>query len=428
MGNSLVQMRSEAGLSSTELIGGTGSNTLKTLIKYLGFLEKGVIALELMFLTGVRGSFLFIVLYPVIVLLIIWHWKSIVRIGTREKPLWLFIGLVLVSVLWSAAPKVTLTRSFLFVATTLFGLYLAARYSLNEQLRLLAWGLGLQAILSFVFALAVPQQGIMHGLHEGAWQGIQLHKNHLGRHMVISAIVFLLLAISSRGYRWLLWCGFSLSLLLIVLSTSKTALVILVIPLAVLPFYRALRWSYSWMVPFLISVILVGGSAAVLFMANAEPILNALGKDITLTGRTELWSTLLDKVWQRPWFGYGYGGFWLGWAGESADIWLITGWKPPHAHNGFLDILIALGLVGLLVFGVVYVTAVSRAVSWVRSSKSDTGFWHVLYLTLLFLVNLTESTFTSRTIFWALYVATIFSTHINPDSNKEKNTYKIHTN
>ena len=388
--------------------------------------EKAYAVLILLLLTGARKSHtLFIVFSPLILLLVILQWKGIIRISLKEKLFWVFIGLVVTSVLWSAAPNATLTRSFALVQTTLFGAYLAVRYSMKEQLQLLAWALGIVALLSFFVALAFPQQGIMQVLHEGAWRGILGQKNVLGRIMVLSTLVFLLLALSSRKHSLLLWAGFSLSFLLILLSTSKTALVVLLTLLVLLPLYRALRWSYSWMVPFLSAVVLVGGSVAVLLVSSAENILHAMGKDLTLSGRTDLWAAVLNKIWERPWFGYGYGGFWLGWNGESADIWMITGWRPPHTHNGLLEVWLALGLVGVMVFIAVFIATFLRAAVWLRLSKSAIDFWPLLYLSLLLLLNLTESTFSSKTIFWTLYVATILSTHTNPVSKTQRKSLQL---
>jgi O-antigen ligase len=394
------------------------------LVKFFEVLEKGFVVLALLLLTGPRGTeTLAYGIYPITFLLIVVRWKGIVRISIREKLLWVFIGLVLVSVLWSAAPKLTLIRSVTLLGTTLFGTYLAGRYSLNEQLRLLACALGIEVLLSFLFALALPEYGIVNdGLHNGAWQGITTHKNAFGRHMDISALVFLLLAMSSRRHRWLMWAGFSLSVSLVLLSTSKTALIIFLTILSLFPLYRSLRWSYTWMVPFLITVVLAGGSLALLLVSNAETIVAAIGRDLSLTGRTDLWAAVIAKIWERPWFGYGYGGFWLKWEGESADIFLITGWEPPHSHNGLLEIWLALGLVGVLIFVPGFLIAYLRTVAWVRSTNSATGLWPMVYLTLMFLINLTESTFGAKAIFWALYVATLLSTHNNPASKTEKIT------
>lgn len=390
------------------------------LAKVLGVLEAGVIVLALISLTNVRGSkVLELGISPIILFLVVMQWKRILHIALKEKLLWLLTGFALASVLWSAAPGATLTATFGFVWVQVIGLYLA-RYTLNDQLRLIASALGITALVCLVIGLIAPEVGVLQGLDQGAWKGIFNSKNLLGRYMVLSALVFLLLAISSMKLRWLMWSGFGLSLFLIMLSTSKSALVLLLTFLPLLLVYTTLRWSYSWIVPFLfISFVTAGGSLAILLVSRAETIVNALGKDLTLTGRTELWAALLDKIWERPWLGYGYGGFWhRTQEGESADIWAITGWQPPHAHNGYLEILIELGLVGLLLFALIFLAAFLRAVIWVRLTRSVSGLWPPVYLTLLLLINLTESTLISNNMFSALFITTLLSTHNNLASSR----------
>ena len=80
-----------------------------------------------------------------------------------------------------------------------------------------------------------------------------------------------------------------------------------------------------------------------------------LGKDLTLTGRTGIWSAVLDSIAKRPLLGYGYQAFWLGLEGESYRIILAVSWVLAQAQNGFLDVMLEMGTVGLaivlLVFG-----------------------------------------------------------------------------
>lgn len=66
-------------------------------------------------------------------------------------------------------------------------------------------------------------------------------------------------------------------------------------------------------------------------------------------GRLRLWRHLSKKIQDRPWLGYGIGGFWRGMHGPSADIWKLEPWRPPHAHNGFIDVWLDLGAIGLSV-------------------------------------------------------------------------------
>lgn len=344
-------------------------------------------------------------------LLIIARWKSVFMTAIKGKLIWLLVGIALVSFLWSDVPELSLRRSLVLLGTTWFGLYLAARYTLKEQLHLLAWALGIAAVLSVVVALAFPSIGLMGKGFSGAWRGIFAHKNPLGRIMDLSALVFLLLAISTHRYRSLLmWVGFGLSVSLILLSTSKTALALLLTLLLLLPLYRALRWNYSLAVPFFITFICVSGGVAILLIGNLEKILGSMGRDLTLTGRTVLWAAVLGKIWQRPWLGYGYVAFWRGREGESADVWTATAWTPGHSHNGFLDLSLDLGLLGLLAFLLSWLTTYLRAVTWVRLTKTAEWLWTPMYLTFLVLCNLTESAIlVPNAIFWVLYVAVTLS-------------------
>ncbi len=361
---------------------------------------------------------LFLGIQTGIILLIVVWWKRVVRIVIKEKFLWVFLGITLASVFWSTAPGVTLQRVVILLRATLFGVYLAARYSLKEQLQFVAWALGIAAVLSLMFVIALPSYGVMgtsdfytsqEVAHSGVWKGIYGHKNILGHFMSLGALVFFFLATSSRKYVWVKWVGFCLCVSLLLLSTAKTALIVFVVTMAVIPLYKALRWNQTFALAFFIVLILVGGAMATLFLNNAETILGTFGRDTTLTGRTLLWPAVLYKIWQRPWLGYGYGGFWLGWDGESADVWRIVRWEVPHAHNGFLDVWLNIGLLGLLAFALSFLATWLQALSWARRTKTAEGLWPFAYLTFLILTNLGESTFFRLQSIWVLYVALTLS-------------------
>src|SRR5690606_2897478 len=115
------------------------------------------------------------------------------------------------------------------------GLYLAVRYGARELLGLLAAALGTAAALSVAFALALPAHGIDHEVHLGAWRGVFPQKNGLGQTMALGTLAFLLLSLRAEGRRWIAWSGAALCASLVLLSTSKTALAVLLTCLALLP-------------------------------------------------------------------------------------------------------------------------------------------------------------------------------------------------
>ena len=400
--------------------------------------EKGFVVSSLLISTGsltrVSGGdgntvslpllqFVWFGIYAVTLLLLLALSKSVLRVGARDKLSWLLVAIALFSVLWSTLPDITLRRSVALVGTELFGIYVATRYSLDEQLRLLAWTLGIAAILSLVVTIAIPSYGIEFS---GAWRGIYAQKNILARLMVLSAMVFLLLALKGKRHRWIPWAMFGISVLLMLLSASKAALVNFLTLLLLLVLYRALRLRYTSAIPVSIFAILTIGGLVNLISSNSDLLLKSLGKDPTLTGRTELWDAVSVMIWKRPILGYGYGGFWTnGENGPAAYVWDAVNWKPVHAHNGILTLCLDLGLLGVSVFALGYLRNIIRSVSWIRLTKTPEGFWPLIYMSFMFMYNQAESSILYQNdIFWIIYTAVSFSRPIQDIQARELSTYR----
>lgn len=377
----------------------------------LQVLTKGSGAAEDNLSGNIRIQILWLSIYTIAFLLALRQWKKFIYTITRNKLLLLLIGIVLFSFFWSVAPQVSLRRSVALVGTTLIGMYLATRYSPSQLLRIIAWTFSIGAILSLVFSLTLPLYGIQgsHLLIGSPWRGIYRHKNLLGRIMALNAVTLLLIAPNNRKYRWILWAGVGLSVGLLLLSQTKTGLVIFLSLLILLPIYKALRWSYTVVLPLLIVAVNVGGIVSVWLVDNLETILTALGKDSTLTGRTPLWEAVINKIQERPLLGYGYGAFWLGLDGESADIWQI-GWDAPNSHNGVLDVWLDLGLLGVSVFFIGFIIAFIQGVKWLRSTKTAEPLLVLVYLTQMLIDSQASANIlTQNDIFWVLYVAIVLS-------------------
>ncbi|MGD1874363.1 MAG: O-antigen ligase family protein [Mastigocoleus sp.] len=365
---------------------------------------------------------LFLGVYTVTCLLIFIRRKSFLRVAQMDIWVWLLIGIALASTLWTFAPDITLRRSILLLGSTLFGVYLAMRFTIREQLQLMAWAFGIIIILSVVFGIAIPRYGIMSlqegGAHAGSWRGVMTHKNILGRTMVLSAIVFQFVGMSNPiknpKYRWVPWMGYVLSIALIILCTSKTSLIVLLTLTIIFPLYQTWRRNYTQLIPITIAILLVLGSTTILFVDNLPIVANVVGRDLTLTGRTDIWSTMFDLIWKRPVFGYGFNAVWQDWDNEvTAYLWRVLEWECPYGHNGFMDLLAELGFAGLITFSLSYMSTYIRGIMWLRISKFAEGLWTLMYLTFLVIYNISESSLlATNSIYWILYVSTIFSTAI----------------
>ena len=104
----------------------------------------------------------------------------------------------------------------------------------------------------------------------------------------------------------------------------------------------------------LLIVAMLAVSASVLFLGVSPDALSTMGRDPTVTGRTEVWSRLLSLV-QNPLVGAGFESYWLG--PRLEKLWSIYWWHPNEAHNGYLEIYLNLGWIGIILLAVVLVTA-----------------------------------------------------------------------
>lgn len=359
----------------------------------------------------------------VTLLLIIGRWKKVLAIVRKEKVLWVLLGITLASPLWSDMPLITLEHTMSLFRVTVFGIYFATRFNIKEQLQLLAWTFSIAAILSLFVCLAVPHYGVVGvGLivgqeeivHTGTWRGIYIHKTFLGSIMSIASLIFLFCGIGKYKYPWIIWACFFLTIFLLLRSTTTAALGILLIIMMMIPCCRLLRINFTLFLSLFCGLFLLASTASTAIATNADSIFNSIGKEPTISGRTLLWPLLLDQIWKRPWLGYGYGTFWEGgWEGQPSDIWrgLIGGFEPPHAHNGFLELWVDIGLIGLAIFTVSFATVLWRSLVWLQKNKSVEGIVPIILLTQIILLNLTESYLMRSDIYWLLYVTLTLSMH-----------------
>jgi exopolysaccharide production protein ExoQ len=130
-------------------------------------------------------------------------------------------------------------------------------------------------------------------------------------------------------------------------------------------------------------------SASVLFLDFSPTALKTLGKDPSLTGRTEVWGTLLSLD-RSPVLGTGFESFWLG--PRLDALWTKYWWHPNEAHDGYLEVYLNVGWVGIALLGVVLVTSY-RAVFRAWRNRVPAGSLCLTYCFVGLAYNFTEAAF-----------------------------------
>ena len=305
---------------------------------------------------------------------------------------------------WSIDSAVTERRAIAIVATTLGGLFMAMRYDWRTMLRLFGAVWLFMAVVSIVSGIVAPGFAVMQDVHTGAWRGMWWEKNALGGHMARASFLMAFLLLMDRPWRKLWAAALVMCVALVLLSTSKTALIGLLFGIGVLV---AGAWMRRGVVSTLsmlwAGVVLVAGAAMALVLAP-ELVFQLLGRDATLTGRTDIWTALMDAIAARPWLGYGYGAFWGVDSQPAYMVRLATEWAVPTAHNGWLETALSIGLVGLAGLIMSYLLFVFRAA---RLAVRDwTGLFALGVAGQFLLFSLSESiALQQNTIVWVTLVS-----------------------
>ncbi|UTP40087.1 O-antigen ligase family protein [Phenylobacterium sp. LH3H17] len=299
------------------------------------------------------------------------------------------VGWAGASVMWSIEPDVTLRRAIALAATTLMGLYLASSLGGRRFAELVALTMLLLALGSYFVCLAVPKMGVSQDINAGTWRGLWYEKNEMGAMMVYASLAAVA-AFLTNPRRRLLWGGaLVLFIGLIIMTRSATSFLSLLIVLGGATVFAFMRLGRAASVVAIWLGVTGMSALAGLYLFAPTLFYAALGKDATFTGRTDIWNAVLRAHEAEPVLGYGYAAFW----GRQSDIanWIRDAlqWRVPSAHNGWLDLLIQLGLVGVGIFAAIF--AISLLTAVVRHQRLGDGYWATLFLAVYSLQTMSES-------------------------------------
>lgn len=334
--------------------------------------------------------------------------RGLIRAALDVWPSLLIVLMALVSVAWSIAPDATLSRAGLLGAATVFALAWAARFEPSRGLGQLVCALSIVGVGTVILDVAgsgVASRGSYDGMH-----GWFTSRNHLARAMGLAALACGVAAFDVRWRRYSV-LGVTGCLVLVALTGSRAGMSVSVGCLIGLAGWAVLvrrgpEGPWAWRIA-AVAVVLCG---CVVFVQR-DALLTWMGRDATLSNRTVLWRLLVEVSGERPWGGFGYGAFWS--KGTAPARWVKArfGEYPWHAHNGFLDLKLDLGWIGVSGFVLVLLWQLMRALRLTFEGDNWIRFWPVAYLVYFISSNLAESELVRHeSLYWVVYIAVVAQT------------------
>lgn len=362
---------------------------------------------------GAKGLLRFLVLpsFALAALLVALRPRAMLAALVRHPLLTLLLVWVWCSLAWSLDPSVSLRRASALTAYTLIACWLAIGYEPVALLRRLTGVLLAQLLLSLAFAAAFPALAFMPDDH--LLRGIFLHKNVLGQ-VVVFAAILLLLGWQFRAIpRFVAGLGLGLVATMAAMTGSATALLLIgvVAGVQLLPaiLARPPREAAATLLLLMAAAMfaLLGG---ILLIDEAMAL---LGRDFTLTGRTQLWALAVSMIQERPLLGYGYAVF-FDLPSVAYYVEEALRWKIPNAHSGFLEVALGLGLPGAALVTFMLLAGLARALRTLGAARhGDPAVSYAAAFSLLYLLaysarNLVESDLVSQSqMSWVLAVVAL---------------------
>lgn len=308
----------------------------------------------------------------------------------KIKPHWTLLCLGCLSIsssFWAEVPKASLGGALLLMATYLL---------VVTHIRLAGWHKTIRSSINcflvfelscFIYIALIPHYGLAVGEHLGKWQGIFTHKNTLGSFGALAfAISFWYWLISKNKIAAL---SVVLASILVLGSQSTTAIGIVLISFVfnvacIFPFIRTLIYKNR--------ILILFGLLALSIFAVYETITLGMGspneKYGTFSNRNVIWIYIFAKVAMSPFFGYGLDQLSVTNSLDGTDFASQVGFLVASAHNGFIETLYSLGVVGL-------VTVLLILVVFVKNLANNKAFTFFLGYVFIFII---ENTFESKMV------------------------------
>ena len=319
--------------------------------------------------------------------------------------IWLIFLVVylFISTVWSSMFSISVTRFIRETPVVIMAFIILSEHNPREaMLSVLRRTTYILIPFSVLLIKYFPEYGVQYSRWSGeiSWIGVTMQKNGLGR-LCLIAVFFLFWSIIKRRKEhhiaavkyqtaieiFLIIVAFYLLKGPSIGAMSATAVTSLTVGLTVflgLLFMNKIKFypSVNTLMAIITAVIIFGVFTVFSSGTTVGSFTTNIGRDATLTGRTEVWQNLLPVAMKHPILGHGFGGFWTA---ESRDFFMIS-----EAHSGYLDVLLEIGFVGLILVTLFLLSSCRKAQQMLKDNFYWASLW-ICFLIMAVIHNISES-------------------------------------
>jgi exopolysaccharide production protein ExoQ len=318
------------------------------------------------------------------------------------------------SVLWSDFPDVAFKRWFRAVGDVVMVLVVLSDPDWIAAFKRLLTRLSFVLVpLSILLIRYYPDLGRVYSKNGSpAWTGVTTDKNALGMLCLIFglAAIFRIVTICQgeegpHKTRPLIAQGLLISMTIYLLHAANSATALACFGLAggLMVLTCLFRWARKPVILHVMVATVLAVAFSALFLGVGTGLVEDLGRNSTLTGRTTIWHYALLRV-SNPLLGTGFESFWLGprLLQVSRDIHQGVN----EAHNGYIEVYLNLGWVGVALLAGIILSGYRRIIPAVRR-QAQAGSLRLAYFITAVAYNFTEAGFKMMHPVWIVFLLAI---------------------
>lgn len=270
-----------------------------------------------------------------------------------DWPIAILITITFIASILSSEPGLAINRSLRLLPAFGYAIIFSHLFPIRTTWRIILCASIASAIGGICISLLVPKLGLSQigGAYDSSWRGLQGHKNFTGFIFGISIILSVVACQHRLVDRRMAASAAFFSLIMIVAARSATAMLATAAALLVInamAFAGSLRTVPRLFALAALAALLV--TVTYFTVIFPETVTLITGRDLTLTGRTEIWAMVSELIRQSPWTGHDFP-FWSIDSADRSQIWHRATYNVLHSHNSWLDLVLQLGLPAAILVG-----------------------------------------------------------------------------
>ena len=347
-----------------------------------------------------RNIFLFLIVAAAIA--VFQRRSRLAGLISRNAALCMFLVYCGISIAWSDFPTVSIKRYVKDLGDVLMVLVILTEASPVEAISSVVKRCAYTLIpMSIVLYKYYPGIGRVYDRWNGKVivTGVTSNKNELGVLALICGLLLIwslllvrrgrLVPANPKVASFVIASVLVMTIWTLITANSATSIACFALGTTVLMLAPSAAGRLKWLGVFSLLILAAALAVDISSAGLLDTFTSALGRDATLTGRTDLWADLLTLA-GNPLIGVGFGSFWLG--DRLSELWSKYWWQPTEAHNGYLEVYLELGLLGCALLGCVIVSLARRCATTLMSDP-DIGRLRLALLVVALVYNITEAAF-----------------------------------